>query len=505
MANPTRRTTTLDCRARPPPQLAVEGTHRYPPNPSPSPSATVVSSDSHPPDSIVVGLRSDSNVEDKGIIAPVDRWLTCTPDPTPSEEFLLTHKARQCNWARILDWRRYKNPRVFWPLAVTVTLVLILILFIAFKDQLVDKMRPFANWMYDTPGGWVIPIGLLILFGHEIVAILCGIVWGIWLGFAIVAAGTALGELANFYVYKWWCGARGRKLEESNLNWAILAEVIRTGGLKMPLLMRLTYIPSHFLTAVFSTCGMNFWIFTASAVLSLPKQLAVVFVGVSGANGEELPTTTRAIKYTVIGVSVLPTLVAMWYVCNRMDEVKGVVIYARRKRRQAKLLAAAGYQAPDLAYDSEERAGEERLGGAMTETQAQVDELEFSREPGSPSPQAPASLLPPPPHSSSRPNSSVDPVVTRSDSPGAVWHYPKASVDEGPRSPHLSHLTSVEFAHEQSGGAAQKRRSTSVARSATPKSGFALVEASAVAAANRSVLAHGRDQGHDQGLDAKRG
>ena len=46
-------------------------------------------------------------------------------------------------------------------------------------------------------------------------------------------------------MYKWWCGARGRKLEESRLNWALLAEVVRTGGLMMPLLMRLTYIPGH--------------------------------------------------------------------------------------------------------------------------------------------------------------------------------------------------------------------------------------------------------------------
>jgi uncharacterized membrane protein YdjX (TVP38/TMEM64 family) len=36
------------------------------------------------------------------------------------------------------------------------------------------------------------------LFGHEIVAILCGVVWGLWVGFAIVAAGTFLGELGNF-------------------------------------------------------------------------------------------------------------------------------------------------------------------------------------------------------------------------------------------------------------------------------------------------------------------
>lgn len=36
------------------------------------------------------------------------------------------------------------------------------------------------------------------LFGHEIVAVLCGLVWGLWVGFAIVAAGTFLGEVGNF-------------------------------------------------------------------------------------------------------------------------------------------------------------------------------------------------------------------------------------------------------------------------------------------------------------------
>lgn len=36
------------------------------------------------------------------------------------------------------------------------------------------------------------------LFGHEMLAILCGLVWGAWLGFAITAAGTLIGEIANF-------------------------------------------------------------------------------------------------------------------------------------------------------------------------------------------------------------------------------------------------------------------------------------------------------------------
>lgn len=30
----------------------------------------------------------------------------------------------------------------------------------------------------------------------------------------------------------------------------------------------------HFTTAVFATCGMNIWIFTLAAILSLPKQVS---------------------------------------------------------------------------------------------------------------------------------------------------------------------------------------------------------------------------------------
>lgn len=52
--------------------------------------------------------------------------------------------------------------------------------------------------------GFLIPIAIMFvisfppLFGHEIVAVLCGLVWGLGVGFAIVAAGTLLGEIGNF-------------------------------------------------------------------------------------------------------------------------------------------------------------------------------------------------------------------------------------------------------------------------------------------------------------------
>jgi uncharacterized membrane protein YdjX (TVP38/TMEM64 family) len=61
-------------------------------------------------------------------------------------------------------------------------------------------LRPFSEKIRDLPAGWLIPIVILIvisfppLFGHEIIALLCGVVYGLWIGFAIVAAGTFLGE-----------------------------------------------------------------------------------------------------------------------------------------------------------------------------------------------------------------------------------------------------------------------------------------------------------------------
>lgn len=61
-------------------------------------------------------------------------------------------------------------------------------------------MEPIAQDIKDLPASWTIPVGILFvlsfppLFGHEIIAILCGIIWPLWIAFGIVALGTLLGE-----------------------------------------------------------------------------------------------------------------------------------------------------------------------------------------------------------------------------------------------------------------------------------------------------------------------
>jgi uncharacterized membrane protein YdjX (TVP38/TMEM64 family) len=63
----------------------------------------------------------------------------------------------------------------------------------------------------------MIPVAFLVivsfppLVGHEIIGICIGLVWGLGEGFAILAAGTFLGELATWVVFKGLCTGRAAK------------------------------------------------------------------------------------------------------------------------------------------------------------------------------------------------------------------------------------------------------------------------------------------------------
>ena len=76
----------------------------------------------------------------------------------------------------------------------------------------------------------------------------------------------------------------------------MLGRIIREGNLVTAVMARYSIIPTHcehsvyalidapltgspVVTAIFSVCGMSFWTFLASAILSLPLYLSLVFLG----------------------------------------------------------------------------------------------------------------------------------------------------------------------------------------------------------------------------------
>jgi uncharacterized membrane protein YdjX (TVP38/TMEM64 family) len=108
--------------------------------------------------------------------------------------------------------------------------------------------------------------------------------------------GVLLGEIANFFAFKYFCSARGAKMEKSKLSYALLAHVVCQGGFLVVVIIRYSAIPAHcaFLfyftciplstraavaTVIFSTVGISFPVFIAAAILSLPKAAVPVYIG----------------------------------------------------------------------------------------------------------------------------------------------------------------------------------------------------------------------------------
>lgn len=97
---------------------------------------------------------------------------------------------------------------------------------------------------------------------------------------------------------------------------------------------------------------MDIFVFSLAALLSLPKQFIIVYLGVAleqAANGgssvhprkyflqlllgEKSSTQDQVLKYCIIVATLVITVWAMWYIYAQMGKVKVQVIYERRKAR----------------------------------------------------------------------------------------------------------------------------------------------------------------------------
>ncbi|EJT96704.1 hypothetical protein DACRYDRAFT_102774 [Dacryopinax primogenitus] len=254
------------------------------------------------------------------------------------------------DWAALRCWRTYCK-WCHWPKYAVLFFLLATSVPVAIEHKpLVDLCRPWITSLGHMPAGWLIPIVILFiisfppLFGHEIIAVLVGLVWGFGLGFAIVAVGTVLGEVGNFYAFRYLLSAKGHRAELTNLRYATLARIIRDGGFTIALVTRLSAVPGHLTTAVFSTCGMGIGTFVLAAALSMPKQMVTVYLGVvllQSADGHMSPKN-KALSAVVILVTVLVTIFAALWIYWKMSLAYPVVVGERRVAREERRLRGVG-------------------------------------------------------------------------------------------------------------------------------------------------------------------
>ncbi|KAJ7336789.1 hypothetical protein DFH08DRAFT_620612, partial [Mycena albidolilacea] len=257
------------------------------------------------------------------------RSITRTPSPTPEEYNFLNG---------IKPERTLKQKIIFYAV-VGVLLAITIVLSVKGKD-IVRDLQPASHWMTSHPAAFLIPIATLLiltfppLMGQEIVVMFVGATYSLPVACGIAAAGTLLGECANFFTFKYACRARGEKIEKANLQFGLMAFVVRRGGFLIVLMIRYSAIPSHYATSVFATIGMSFWIFLAAAVLSLPNSLIPVFVGYGMQPSVQNNGTIKIVDDVVTGVGIVITIVAYIWVQRQLKAATPDFIYSRRKARQ---------------------------------------------------------------------------------------------------------------------------------------------------------------------------
>jgi predicted lysophospholipase L1 biosynthesis ABC-type transport system permease subunit len=95
------------------------------------------------------------------------------------------------------------------------------------------------------------------------------------------------------------------------------------------LVIRFSVIPSHFSTAVFSTCDVKFWHFAVATFLTLPKQIILVYFGVLLVQQQD----DSKIKTIVIVIAFVITLALAGWIWYKMAAVKKTLLEEQAARR----------------------------------------------------------------------------------------------------------------------------------------------------------------------------
>ncbi|ORY58007.1 snare associated Golgi protein-domain-containing protein [Leucosporidium creatinivorum] len=262
------------------------------------------------------------------------------------------------------DWKRSARQSVqrkywlWWIVGIILTGCLVAISI--YRDTIVEKFEPHKDTITSYKWSWVVPVVVLFILsfpplgGHEIVLLVVGLIWGLWVGFAIACAGTFLGELGCYVMFRYFFTEKAQKIEEKSVFYACLARLMRDGGLWIIIVIRFSAVPGHVVTAIQSTVGMSIWVYSIAVAVSLPKQLAVVYLGVMFGETSGVADPATIHKQRIISLSVffgtcVATLLALYIVYMRARKLYPQVLLEANERKAAKGEFSPSSSTTDLA------------------------------------------------------------------------------------------------------------------------------------------------------------
>ncbi|GJN91112.1 hypothetical protein Rhopal_004130-T1 [Rhodotorula paludigena] len=261
------------------------------------------------------------------------------------------------HFARTHDWKKSARKafaRKYWIWwIITIILTVCILLLSIYRDWIVEKFEPHKDAIADNKWSWVIPIVVLIILsipplgGHEIVLLVVGLIWGMWIGFGLAAAGTFIGEILCFWLFKYFFTGYAVKIEQSSIFYACIARLMRNGGIWIIIIIRFSAVPGHVVTAVQSTVGMSIWIYSIAVLVSMPKQLVLVVLGHMFTVNADTSTPQEVRNQKIISWSVLvgtgiATMVSLYIVYMRARKLYPEVLRDMEEAAASKTPLSSG-------------------------------------------------------------------------------------------------------------------------------------------------------------------
>lgn len=106
-----------------------------------------------------------------------------------------------------------------------------------------------------------------------------------------------------------------RRFKEKNRYYAALTQLIREKSFLFVLVLRFSAIPGHITTAISASAGANFLSYCAAAILTLPKQLALVYLGTAFISKS---TRSHVVSVVTMLLTLIGTGIAAVYIYYQM-------------------------------------------------------------------------------------------------------------------------------------------------------------------------------------------
>ncbi|KAK4685259.1 hypothetical protein P7C73_g4894, partial [Tremellales sp. Uapishka_1] len=281
------------------------------------------------------------------------------------------------SWDKAKNWRFWFRREWLWWYVLLVIIIVVVGLMAIFHRRIIDWMAPFVRKLRNLKAGYLIPAAIIFvlsfppLFGAEIVHILAGLVWGLGVGFAIVAVGTLLGEIAN-YMWLSPCETVQVLVPEPSAS-----DDAKVAQLRLPQSRhcRRRLLHGMDMPAVGHTHprnngglrGLRHDVpqLSPSGHLEYAQTADRAYMWSASPVGVVLGQTTpshnsRTISDSVFAVTAVVTLGCLWYIHHRMMKVRKRVILGMRKDLQSKNVKMTP---AEMSFEAEEQGVNGANGG----------------------------------------------------------------------------------------------------------------------------------------------